>query len=99
MLWVPRSWAASPCVIERQTEILSATFAVSFISSEKTSPSRLVFTVPNGPLDSIGASGLGSNDSWADMPPGRKMWISDWAVAFICWPGLTVAAALARALR
>src|SRR3954464_4369037 len=80
MLCVPRSWAASPWVIERQTVILSATWAVFCMNSLKTSPSSLVFPVPSGPRYSIGASGLGSNDSWAAMPPGRKMWMIDLAL-------------------
>src|SRR5687767_727172 len=70
MLCVPRSWAASPCVIERITVILSATSAVFRICSPNTSPSSFVFTVPNGPRYSIGALGLGSNDSWWASPPG-----------------------------
>ena len=28
---------------------------------------------------SIGASGLGSHESWWAIPPGRKMWMIDWA--------------------
>jgi hypothetical protein len=38
MLCVPRSWAASPWVIERTTVILSAIDAVCGMSSPKTSP-------------------------------------------------------------
>ena len=81
MLCVPRSWAASPCVIARQTEILSAIFAVSTKCSPNSSPSIFVFTCPTGPRYSTGARGLGSQDSWCAIPPGRKMWMTASAVA------------------
>ena len=42
MLCVPRSWAASPCVIERMTVILSAIWAVFGSVSQNDSPSILV---------------------------------------------------------
>ena len=42
MLCVPRSWAASPWVIDRMTVILSAIWAVCGRVSLKTSPSILV---------------------------------------------------------
>src|SRR3954453_22617838 len=79
MLCVPRSCAASPCVIERTTVILSAIFAMFGTFSLKTSPFSAVGTVPNGPRYSIGAYGLGSNDSCCAIPPGRKMWMIDLA--------------------
>jgi hypothetical protein len=63
MAWVPRSCAASPCVIERITVIRSAILAVSFRFSEKNTPGRLVLTVSIGPRYSTGASVFGSNDS------------------------------------
>src|SRR3982751_4377274 len=75
MLWVPRSWSASPCVIERMTVILSAMSAVFGRVWLKTSPRSFVLTVPSGPRYSTGALGLGSNVSWWAMPPGMKMWI------------------------
>src|SRR5947207_3595987 len=81
MLCVPRSWSASPCVIERITQILSATCAVFLRCSQKWTPSMLVFTLLNGPRYSIGASIFGSNDSCAAMPPGRKILITDCAFA------------------
>ena len=40
--------------------------------SQNTSP-VFVLIVPSSPRYSIGANGLGSNDSWWAMPPGRKM--------------------------
>src|SRR6476620_10650058 len=61
MLCVPRSWAASPWVIERMTVILSAICAVLGSVSLKTSPSSFVFTTPSSPRYSNGAYGLGSN--------------------------------------
>ncbi len=83
MLCVPRSWAASPWVIERMTVSLSAICAVLGRVSLKTSPSIFVFTVPNSPRYSTGANGLGSNVSWWAMPPGRKMWMTESALAAI----------------
>src|SRR4051812_25545484 len=68
ILWVPRSCAASPWVRERMTVILSATSASCLRCSLKTSPAMRVFTVPKGPRYSMGAYGLGSNDSCDAMP-------------------------------
>ena len=62
MLCVPRSWAASPWVIERMTVILSAIWAVCGSVSLNSSPSILVWIEPISPRYSIGANGLGSND-------------------------------------
>ena len=59
MLCVPRSWAASPCVIERQIVILSATLAVCFNSSLTRTPGTFVSMLPNGPRYSTGAYGFG----------------------------------------
>ena len=83
MLCVPRSWAASPCVIERMTVSLSATWAVWGSVSLNCSPSILVGIEPISPRYSIGANGLGSNVSWWAIPPGRKMWITESALASI----------------
>jgi len=79
MLCVPRSCAASPWVMLRTTVTLSAICAVCCINSLNTSPVIFVATVPSGPRYSMGAKGLGSNDSCAAMPPGRKMWMTDLA--------------------
>src|SRR5947209_20453134 len=76
MLCVPRSWAASPWVMERTTQILSAMLAVSLRCSENTSPSILVLTVPRGPRYSRGLNGFGSHVSWAAEPPAGNMWMS-----------------------
>src|ERR1035441_7455502 len=65
----------------RMTQILSAMSAVCLSCSAKYTPSSLVFTVPSGPRYSIGTRSLGSNDSWAAMPPGRKILITDLARA------------------
>src|SRR6185437_1811459 len=64
MLCVPRSWAASPWVIERITVSLSATCAVWGRVWQNFSPSILVSTEPSSPRYSMGANGLGSNVSW-----------------------------------
>src|SRR3954447_6226552 len=92
MLWVPRSWAASPWVIDRQMASLSATWAVCFRHSLRKTPSSLVWTTPISPRYSIGAFGFGSHDSWWAAPPGRKMWITDFA-----FPSLLGESASARA--
>ena len=84
MLCVPRSWAASPWVIERMTVILSAIWAVFGRVSLKTPPrSSCLDRCPSSPRYSIGANGLGSNVSWWAMPPGRKMWITESALGTI----------------
>ena len=83
MLCVPRSWAASPWVIERMTVILSAIWAVLGRVSQNGSPSILVGIGFSSPRYSIGANGLGSNVSWWAMPPGRKMWMTESALAAI----------------
>ncbi len=83
MLCVPRSWAASPWVIERITVSLSATWAVWGSVWLNFSPSILVAIEPMSPRYSIGANGLGSNVSWWAIPPGRKMWITESALAVI----------------
>ena len=80
MLCVPRSWAASPWVIERTTVIRSAICAVCTSFSLKCTPDRLVGIVPMSPRYSSGASGLGSNVSCCAQPPGSQMWITLWAV-------------------
>src|ERR687898_478070 len=76
MLWVPRSWAASPWVMERQMASLSATWAVCFRHSLKNTPSSLVGMTAISPRYSIGAFGFGSNVSWWAAPPGKKMWMT-----------------------
>src|SRR5687768_1003811 len=76
MLCVPRSWAASPCVMDRQTAILSATSAVFGRHSLKNTPSSFVLMEFISPRYSIGAFGFGSNVSWWADPPGRKMWMT-----------------------
>ena len=83
MLCVPRSWAASPWVIERMTVILSAIWAVWGSVSQNDSPSIFVAIEPSSPRYSIGANGLGSNVSWWAIPPGRKMWMTESALAVI----------------
>src|SRR4051812_21717829 len=83
MLCVPRSWAASPWVIERMIVSLSAIWAVFGRVWQNDSPSILVAIEPSSPRYSIGANGLGSNDSWCAMPPGMKMWITESAFAAI----------------
>src|SRR3954452_15702363 len=80
MLWVPRSWAASPWVIDRQTASLSATWAVLARHSLKYTPSILVLIEFISPRYSMGALGLGSQVSWWAAPPGRKMWMTLLAV-------------------
>ena len=50
MLCVPRSWAASPCVIERMTVILSATLASLGSVSQNSSP---VFVLTGAMLAAI----------------------------------------------
>jgi hypothetical protein len=70
MLWVPRSWSASPWVMDRMTAILSAIWAVFGRLALKTSPLSFVGTVPRGPRYSMGALGCGSKVSWWAMPPG-----------------------------
>ena len=79
MLCVPRSCAASPCVMERMTQILSAICAVSLRCSENTSPVEVGVHGSQRPAIFDRSSGLGSNDSWCAIPPGRKMWITDLA--------------------
>ena len=49
MLCVPRSWAASPWVIERQIASLSAIFAVCGRTSPKRTPGSTVSMLPRGP--------------------------------------------------
>ena len=83
MLCVPRSWAASPWVIDRMTVSLSATWAVLGKVSLKNSPSILVGMCDSSPRYSTGANGLGSNVSWWAIPPGRKMWMIESALAAI----------------
>ncbi len=93
MLCVPRSWAASPWVIERHTVILSASCAVCFRHSLKKTPEIFVGIDVISPRYSIGASGLGSHDSWWAMPPGMKMWMSDFALPSFGCPGFSAWAA------
>src|SRR4051812_37336307 len=83
MLCVPRSCAASPCVIERITVILLAIWAVLGRVWQNDSPSILVAIAASSPRYSMGANGLGSNVSWWAIPPGRKMWMTDSALAAI----------------
>src|SRR5437867_10232254 len=63
MLCVPRSCAASPWVIDRQTVILSITCAVFVRHSLRKTPSTLVGTTLMSPRYSTGEFGFGSNDS------------------------------------
>src|SRR5690606_631334 len=78
MLCVPRSCAASPCVIDRMMVYLSAIWP-SFGSRPPMTSPVLVFTVPNSPRYSSGALGLGSKVSMWLMPPAMKMKITDCA--------------------
>src|SRR5438132_242037 len=63
MLCVPRSWAASPWVMLRITQILSASCDSLGSVSENTSL-VLVLATFISPRYSIGAYGLGSKVSW-----------------------------------
>jgi hypothetical protein len=58
MLCVPRSCAASPCVIERTTVILSAIFAVSLQIFRKADAIHVSTDRPSGPRYSMGAERL-----------------------------------------
>ena len=80
MLWVPRSWAASPWVIDRTTVILSAMPAVLASFSLNCTPVSLVSIALKSPRYSSGESGLGSNVSCWAQPPGSQMWITLLAV-------------------
>src|ERR1035441_3806577 len=63
-------------VIDRTTVILFATCAVRARFSLNTTPGMVVFTTPSGPRYSMGASGLGSHDSWCARPLGKMIWMT-----------------------
>ena len=68
--------------------------AVSFMNCPNWMPGILVSMAPKGPRYSAGAKGLGSKDSWWDIPPGRKMWMTLSATGW--WRANFFVAALAR---
>ena len=68
-LWLARSWAPSPCCIVRMRVTIFIRLAISGISSQTCTPSRLEEIALKSPRFSDGASGLGSNVSCCGGPP------------------------------